>query len=161
MVAHGEGLAELQFHPVQQGLLHRGRRNAGQGLQRLPQAHPLAVGPGQLDLAGQGIVRIDRPELDHPALARGRFGHAARCFRIGVGAGAVEHRPLPRRERAVGLDGQIAAQDLLGLGRQAPAERLGGRSGGGDGRHAQRQAGQEDAEALHARPQLAPGEPQR
>ena len=63
--------------------------------------------------------------------------------------------PPAVREHAVEHDA------LLVEGGEAAAERLGGGAGRGDGRHADGQAGQEDAEAGDSAAQLASGEAER
>jgi hypothetical protein len=142
--ADQEPVAELQPQPVQQRLFHHrpvgavDRAQRGSQVGRALQLHP----------AHERIAVVHTAHGYQPAQARGRLRH-------GVDAGDVADRTLRREGGALFgretplLDGErhVAAHDVPRLTGQPLPERLGGGAGGGDGRDAERKAGEEDAEA--------------
>ena len=113
----------------------------------------------RLEAGSFQLPAVDAAQADQAAFSIGRLGHGAGAGGVGRDAQLAERRALRDGEVAVlDRERQVAAQDLARLAGQALAKSLGRRAGGGDGRDPQRQAGQEDTEAAHARAQLAGGQ---
>ncbi len=151
-VSDRKAVADLQAQAVEDGLLDQrpgdtvpGRQSGGD-----------AGRAGDLDLARQRIVRRDAAQFDQTTVPRRRLSHRPRPGGIGDLALVCEGGLLGGGKAALAdADADVAAQDFARLGGEPLAEGFSGRSGGGDGCHAQRQASQEDAKARHARAQFA------
>ena len=157
---------------------HRERRRADpdalagpdpEPVEQSPVGHRAAVGKrvGERHAALQPHVRdqriggVHRLELDQRAARAVRgVGHAAHGDDVGEG-GAVRLDPgtrLARQRLREQHQLHVAAEDHPRVAREPRLERVcegADRGGGGD---AQNQAGEEDAEAAHAAPELAPGD---
>ena len=115
----------------------------------------------QLERAVERIGLLDRLELDQgrPAVGLQRPRHGAAVDPAHeLAALAQEGHLLGRRLAIEQRDRDVAAQDLARIGAQAFLDGAAERQDGGDRGDAQRQAGDEQAEAAQAAAHLAPGE---
>jgi hypothetical protein len=119
-----------------------------------------ACGAGEADLARQRIVGPDAAQLHQTPRPVRPLGHGPRSHRPGDLALRLDGPSLGGSETPlVNADREVSAEDLPGMAGEALAEGFGGGTRRGDSRNSQGQAGQEDAEARQAAPQLPAGEP--
>ena len=127
------------------------------------QVAKVGIAAADLDRAGQRIGLVDRLQFDQRlagAVDRPRHGAQRRDFRHG--AVAFEEGALFRRRLALDqIEGDVAAEDRPALAGDAVGHAAGDRADAGDGGDAERDAGEEDAEAAQAAAQLADREARR
>ncbi len=158
-IAHLHALAQRHLHAPQRRLLDHGAPDAvalGEGIAERAAAL-------QLELAVQRVARLDRLELDEGGMTVGL--HRARH-----GAAVDPAHQLALLTQEVGLlgrglaieqrDRDVAAQDLARVGAQAFFDGAAEREDGGDGAHAQRQTGDEQAKAAEAAAHFATRQPE-
>jgi hypothetical protein len=157
-IADGDAIADFEIEPGQQRRIDRGAEGVAVLREHGGQRH-FRIGR---NCAEQRIGGIDRLDLDQGGTAVGGARHGPRRGGDGDGAVAVEKGALVAARFALDQrKGQIAAEDqLTGIG-DAVGEARRYRADAGDRQHAERDAGNEDAETAHAAAQLAPGEAQR
>ena len=157
-----EGLADAQAvadgdpEPGQQALPDRGAEAAV----ALVQGGAKRQRRRQLDGTVERVAAVDRLELDQGAVRRpGDPRHGPHLDRVRDPARGAEPGPLLGRGRAVAqAQMHVAAQQAAGVLPEPGGQALRERAHAGDRRHAQGEAGEEDAKALEAAAQLAAGE---
>ncbi len=157
-VADHQAVTDLEAGALQQHAVGE-RAIAAVGLLRQQFGERLLVAEGE-----RAIERVDLVgalELDqHRQRAVGRgLGHRAHLDHVRDLAVALDRRQLFGRRRAVRQPHlHVAAEDRLGVGRDAGDRGGADRADAGDRRHTEDQARDEQAEPVRAGAQLAPGE---
>ena len=156
-VTDAEHRTGRDVEPCQQGLIGRGAEAAVLFGESIRDRH----GGLELHRAVQRVSAVHRLDLDQRGVAVVLAGHGAHRGGDRDAAAAGQKVPFGGLNFAVDqAERKVAAKNGAAFARQPVPEAAGQRADAGDGRDAERDAGDEDVKAAQATAQFAQGEPQ-